>query len=67
VRAAETWYDAPEVTTALLKFMQVRGDSNLSMCICMGTQVSGLVRMEPLRILDWSINRPTDRSDSLAG
>ena len=24
VRAAETWYDSPEVTTALLKFLQVR-------------------------------------------
>lgn len=23
VRAAETWFDAPEVTTALLKFLQV--------------------------------------------
>jgi hypothetical protein len=26
VRAAETWYDCPEVTTALLKFLQVGRD-----------------------------------------
>ena len=36
VRAAEAWYDAPEVTTALLKFLQVRAVLNVcdGGCLC---------------------------------